>query len=67
MTVNGYFLEGIESRNTKTLKELKKELPGAEALIDGPVEFVRDIKFPEDDLPKKQDTDVVIPSPGKKL
>lgn len=66
-TVNGYFLEGIESRNTKTLEELKKQLPGAEALIDGPVEFVRDIKFPEDDLPKKQDMGVVIPSPGKKL
>jgi len=66
-TVNGYFLEGIESRNSKTLKDLKKELPGAEALIDGPAEFVRDVKFAEDDLPKKQDIEVVIPSPGKKL
>ena len=66
-TVNGFFLEGIESRNNKTLNQLKKQIPGVEALIEGPAEFVRDIKFPEDDLPKKQDMGIVIPSPGKKL
>jgi|TARA_R100000479_G_C6386298_1_gene203132 uncharacterized membrane protein YgcG len=40
--VNGYFLEGIESKNQKTIERIKKELPGAEKLILGANEYVID-------------------------
>ena len=63
--VDGYFLEGIESKNQKTIERIKLNLPGAEKLILGANEYV------EDTLPLSS-TDVQptvntfdIPSPSK--
>ena len=40
--INGYFLEGIESKNQKTIERIKLNLPGAEKLILGANEYVVD-------------------------
>lgn len=66
-TVKGYFLEGIETRNKKKLDQLKKVMSGAELLIGGPLEYVQDTLSPKSETIKKQDKDIVIPSPGKRL
>jgi len=66
-TINGYFLEGIESKNQKALDFLKKELPGAETLISSPLEYVRNQTLSTADPIRQQDRNIVIPSPGKRL
>ena len=66
-TVNGYFLEGIETRNQKRLSELKEVMPGAEVLINSPAEYVEDTLIKQSQPIQKQDKDIVIPSPGKRL
>lgn len=66
-TINGYFLEGIETRNKKKLDELKQVMPGAEILINSPVEYVEDTLIPQSQPIQQQDRDIVIPSPGKRL
>lgn len=66
-TINGYFLEGIETRNKKKLDELKQVMPGAEVLINSPVEYVEDTLIPQSQPIQQQDRDIVIPSPGKRL
>lgn len=65
--VNGYFLEGIETKNQKTLDQLKDLMPGVEVLINGPSEYVKDTLIPNSDTIKPQNKDLVIPSPGKRL
>ena len=40
--IDGYFLEGIESKNQKTIERIKLNLPGAEKLILGANEYVED-------------------------
>jgi len=66
-TINGYFLEGIETRNQKRLSELKEVMPGAEGLINSPAEYVEDTLIKQSQPIQKQDKDIVIPSPGKRL
>lgn len=66
-TINGYFLEGIESRNQNRLDQLKGAMPGAEVLIGGPSEYVEDTLVQSGKSIQPQNTDIVIPSPGKRL
>ena len=66
-TINGYFLEGIETRNQKRLSELKEVMPGAEVFINSPAEYVEDTLIKQSQPIQKQDKDIVIPSPGKRL
>lgn len=66
-TINGYFLEGVETRNQRKLDELKEVMPGAETLINSPVEYVEDTLITQSQPIQQQNTDIVIPSPGKRL
>ena len=66
-TVNGYFLEGIETRNQRRLDELKQAMPGTEALISNALEYVEDTLISQSQPIKQQNKDIVIPSPGKRL
>lgn len=66
-TINGYFLEGVESKNKKVVEHLKKELSGAEALVSDPLEYVIDQIIPASNPIPQQKPDIVIPSPGKRL
>ena len=66
-TINGYFLEGIETRNQRRLNELKEVMPGAEALINSPAEYVEDTLIAQAQPIQQQNKDIVIPSPGKRL
>ena len=63
----GYFLEGLETVNNRTIKEIKKTIPVIEALIKSPLEYVEDTFIPLSTEYKTQIKDIVIPSPGKKL
>jgi len=65
--VNGYFLEGLETANRRTIQEIKKTIPVIEALIKSPSEYVEDTFIPSSTEYKTQIKDIVIPSPGKKL
>lgn len=65
--INGYFLEGIESKNLKSIELLKKELPGAEKLLLDPLEYVKNENIVEATPILDQDKDITIPSPGKRL
>ena len=66
-TVNGYFLEGVKSKNEKTLKRLEKIFPGVTRLIPNVVEYVKEVPIPTANPINKQKRDTVIPSPGKSL
>lgn len=66
-TVNGYFLEGIETRNQRRLDELEQAMPGTEALISNALEYVEDTLISQSQPIKQQSKDIVIPSPGKRL
>ena len=66
-TIKGYVLEGVESRNKRSLEELKKIMPGVEAIVKSPLEYVEDTFIPTGKEIKPQDKDIVIPSPGKRL
>jgi len=65
--VNGYIVEGVEKANQRSIEQLKKIMPGIEALIKSPLEYVQDtsIKSAKKIIPS--DKDIVIPSPGKRL
>ena len=65
--INGYVLEGVESRNKKSLEELKKIMPGVEAIVTSPLEYVEDIFVPSAKEIQPQNRDIVIPAPSKKL
>jgi len=66
-TVNGYFLEGLETINNRTIQEIKKTIPVIEGLLRSPVEHVEEIFIPSSTEYKAQIKDIVIPSPGKEL
>jgi hypothetical protein len=42
-------------------------MPGAEVLINSPAEYVEDTLIKQSQPIQKQDKDIVIPSPGKRL
>jgi len=64
-TVNGYFLEGVETRNTQTIELLKQALPGTESLISGPNEYLEDTT-PNFVQPTVTDnTTITVPAPSK--
>ena len=65
--VNGYFLEGIETRNQKVLDRLKKQIPGVEEIIKGPLEYVVDTLPITNTNPVVQNVGFDIPSPGKTI
>jgi hypothetical protein len=66
-TINGYFLEGIETRNQRKLNELKEVMPGVEALINSPAEYVEDTLIAQSQPIQQQNNDIIIPAPGKRL
>jgi len=66
-TINGYFLEGLETINSKTVQELKKTIPVIEGLIKSPLEYVEDTFVPSSKEYQPQKKDIIIPSPGKEL
>ena len=65
--IKGYFLEGVKSKNEKTLQELTKLMPGTETLIENSAEYVENTVIQSADPIRSSNTDIVIPSPGKKL
>jgi len=66
-TVNGYFLEGVKTKNEKVLSKLEKKIPGIRNLIPDPVEYVEEVTIPTTSPIVKQERDIIIPSPGKSL
>ncbi len=66
--INGYFVEGLETKNNRILKKLEENIPTAELLINSPLEYVEDT-HPIDSTKTimQQEIKVDIPSPGKKL
>jgi len=66
-TVNGYFLEGLETVNNRTIQQIKKTIPVIEGLIKSPLEYVEDTFIPSSIEYKSQIKDIIIPSPGKEL
>ena len=66
-TVNGYYLAGVESRNEKQLQKLKEALPGAEALIQSPTEYLQEIVIPGAQQASSSPLGLNIPAPSKSL
>jgi hypothetical protein len=66
-TVNGYFLEGVKTKNEKVLSKLEKKIPGIRRLIPDPVEYVKGETIPTTSPIVEQERDIIIPSPGKSL
>jgi hypothetical protein len=66
-TINGYFLEGVESKNKRAIEHLRRELSGAEALVPNPLEYVTEETIIAARPIPEQKIDIVIPSPGKRL
>lgn len=64
-TINGYFLEGIETQNQRTIDLLKQSLPGTEALIQSPGEYVEDITPQFIQPVKPENTKITLPAPSK--
>ena len=65
--IKGYFLEGVKSKNEKTLQELTKLMPGTETLIENSAEYVENTVLQSADPIRSSKPAIVIPSPGKKL
>lgn len=62
--INGYFLEGIETKNKKLLEDLAKKLPGAEKLVENTSEYVEDTLPITDQTKELPQNDFDIPSPS---
>jgi hypothetical protein len=64
--VNGYFLEGMETKNQNLLNKLAQELPGAELLVKGPTEYLVDtLPITDNNIqPVKTGFDIPAPSTG---
>jgi len=62
--VNGYFLEGMETKNQNILNQLAQEIPGAELLIKGPTEYLVDTLPITDNNIQPLKTGFDIPSPS---
>jgi len=65
--VNGYFLEGIETRNKEKIEKLKNQMPGVEEIINGPSEYVVDTLPITSNNPSSPRVGFDIPSPGKSI
>lgn len=65
--VNGYIVEGVEKANQRSIEQLKKMMPGIEALIKSPLEYVQDTSIRSSKQITPSNKDIVIPSPGKRL
>ncbi len=65
--INGYFLEGIETKNQKILDQLKEVMPGAETLINSASEYVEDTLPLTTTTQKLKNVKIDIPSPGKSI
>jgi|TARA_B110000908_G_scaffold171839_1_gene236131 hypothetical protein len=66
-TINGYFLEGLETVNNRTILQLKEIIPSIEIFLKSPLEYVQDTYLASSKEYTPQIKDIVIPSPGKKL
>ena len=62
--VNGFFLEGMETKNQNILNQLAQEIPGAELLIKGPTEYLVDTLPITDNNIQPVKTGFDIPSPS---
>lgn len=65
--IKGYFLEGVKSKNEKTLKQLADQMPGITSLIESPAEYVENTVIVSADPIRINNPGIDIPSPGKKL
>lgn len=65
--IKGYFLEGVRSKNEKTLQLLEKNMPGVDTLITSPAEYVENTNIQAIQQPTVNNPGLIIPSPGKKL
>jgi len=65
--LNGYFLEGIRSRNQKTLDEIKKFIPEADVILKDPLEFVIDTLPVTEKTVIRQEASFDIPAPGRSI
>ena len=63
--INGYFSEGIETKNQRIIDRIKIVLPGAENLISGPDEYVVDTLPLTRSNIQPQKTSFSIPAPSK--
>tara|TARA_R110000744_G_scaffold18421_5_gene49477 strand:+ start:690 stop:1352 length:663 start_codon:yes stop_codon:yes gene_type:complete len=63
--INGFFLEGIKSKNQKTLDSLEKVMSGASAIIKDPLEFVTDTLPVTEKTAIRQETSFDIPAPSR--
>ena len=63
--INGYFFEGIETKNQRIIDIIKVVLPGAENLISGPDEYVVDTLPLSRNNVQPQKTSFSIPAPSK--
>ena len=65
--VTGYIVEGVEKANQRSIEQVKKMMPGIEALIKSPLEYVQDTSIMSSKQITPSNKDIVIPSPGKRL
>ena len=65
--INGYFYEGILSKNQKFIEQIKSIVPGAEQLIEGPDEYVVDTLPLTRNNIEPIKTGFSIPSPSKSV
>jgi hypothetical protein len=63
--INGYFLEGTESKNRKLVDELEKQIPGIQDVLTDYGQFVTDTTPPAPAPAPK--TKITIPAPSKRL
>ena len=65
--INGFFLEGIKSKNQKTLDSLEKVMSGVSAIIRDPLEFVTDTLPVTEKTAIRQEASFDIPAPGRSI
>lgn len=64
-TINGYFLEGIETKNQKKIDQLRNVIPGIDNLILSNLEYVEDTQIPTGQQIITDKKGLVVPSPSK--
>ena len=64
-TLNGYFLEGVASLNQKTVNQLATIIPGIEAILPDPTEYLEELTIPGAQQPQTTPLGLNIPAPSK--
>lgn len=66
-TLNGHFLQGVRSINTKAIETLRQTIPQIDQILQDPLEYVNEIQIPGSLPIQQKQPNFYIPSPSKKL